>query len=361
MKKVGIVTIYDLNNYGNRLQNYAVQEILSENGFDAISFKNRESTNGKSNHSLLIRSIISIFKLRDIHTFLINNKRGKRYRNFVKFNKTYIKSSKKYLTFYNAQKISENFDFFVVGSDQVWNPKFGRMKSVDLLAFFKGEGRIAFAPSLGGIDIIPNNVDSNFLKSELTKFKFLSTRETHGAKLLNNLLNTNRVVTLLDPTLLLDTNKWAKMAKNSPILIKNKYILLYFLKYNYQSTLFEIEQYAIKNGLIVINIMDKNSPYYSCGPDSFLHLIQNAEFIFTDSFHGTVFSILFGKTFQVFKRSQNDIMYSRIENLLSFLKLYNVEYNGTLNWKSSINFENVYQILKKEQKRELDILLSQFA
>lgn len=361
MKKIGIITIYDLNNFGNRLQNYALQEFLEQNDFDVVSFKNRPGTNKMPPnwHSYIIQCVISFLKLRSIHEFYLFRKRGLRYKKFVEFNKRFIKSSKKYITFYNAKMMSKNFDYFVVGSDQVWNPKLNRLSYIDLLSFFKSSGRIAISPSIGTSNV-QGYVDLHLIKKELEKFKFLSTREEQGSKVLNEILGRNIVKTLVDPTLLLNVEKWNKLEQTSTIVFKKKYVLLYFLRRHDQKEIKQIMRFAKVNNLTIVNLMDKGSKYYNFGPNDFLHSIKNAEYVFTDSFHGTVFSIIFKKKFLVFKRKDKDDMYFRITNLLNLLDIKNVEYKDQTICISTNDYNVINKKLDDIRKRNINLILEQF-
>lgn len=189
MKKVGIITINDNNNYGNRLQNYAVQEVLKKINVEHITLKNEPATNTKNKY--LLRKIKSLLN-KGTYSKIIGRKEC-----FEKFNANINFSSKK-ITPYS--KLDE-YDYFVVGSDQVWNPKFGRLRDVDLLSFAKPEQRIAFSTSFA-IDELPEEC-KNKTKKELEKFKAISVREDRGKEIVEELTGRKDVQVLVDPTMLL--------------------------------------------------------------------------------------------------------------------------------------------------------------
>ena len=141
MNKIGIITINDNNNYGNRLQNYAVQTYLKKLGFDVETLKNKEPYNEKKKY--VFRVIKNVIK---------GNKRIKdeRLKRFEDFNKN-IKFSRRTITAFS--NIKDKYDFFVVGSDQVWNSNIGRLRDVDLLGFARDEQKIAFSASFGVSEI----------------------------------------------------------------------------------------------------------------------------------------------------------------------------------------------------------------
>lgn len=142
MKKVGILTINDDFNYGNRLQNYALQEILRYNNLNVETIKNQENLYNKNYIKRIKRYIGILYK-----KYISNNIVHKKYINFLKFNKK-IKYSK-YLIDKNhiPKDINKKYDYFITGSDQVWNPNFDRLSNVDLLDFANNNQKISFSAS----------------------------------------------------------------------------------------------------------------------------------------------------------------------------------------------------------------------
>jgi len=383
MKKIGIITIYDLNNYGNRLQNYAVQEFFCERGFKTFTIKNHLATNHspfnkkdtdgaviyrfKNSKIFFARVRSKSFKKlisfpfrkikNSIVTPIINIKRKK---SFITFEKKFINTTTYVIDFANSKEINKKFDYFAIGSDQVWNPNYGRISYIFLLSFCPPNKKICFSPSLGTGDIDDLN-KLQAVKSEFLKFNYLCTREEAGSELLNKLLETDKVATTLDPTLLISKDKWLKISKSSKFTISKNYILLYFLTENNKDVLKEIKNYAKRNDLMIINLLDKKSKFYNSGPSEFLYLINNSKYFFTDSFHGVIFSIIFNKNFQVFHRSKDDKMYSRINHIIKLLKIdSDVEYDNVIKWKLVINYDMVNSQLENEKKETEKFILCQF-
>ena len=293
---IGIITIIDNNNYGNRLQNYATQEIVKSLHLNPITIQNQSYKNDKKYYFFrLIKHRIFNFKRSNTFTS-INDIKLKRQENFRKFNNKII-FSKEEIT---AYKTIKDFDYYLVGSDQVWNPEFGRLRYVDLLAFAENNKRISFSASFG-ISHIPQNMKAT-VSRELKKFKSISVREDVGKKIVENLTNRKDVEVLVDPTMLLTEAEWVNVCKKPKMLKTNKFILNYFLGELSKENEREIERIAKEYNCEIINILDKNSPFYACGPSEFLYLEKNAFLICTDSFHSSVFAILFRKPFLVFER-----------------------------------------------------------
>lgn len=352
MKKVGIVTIIDLNNYGNRLQNYAVQNIIEALGCEANTIKNLDKSNVSNTK---IKNIFLITK-RKIKLTYDNLKRYKRYRRFYEFDKK-INTTKNMLTMNNAQKkFVDQYDYFMVGSDQVWNPKFKRLSDVDLLAFAPKEKRISFSASFGINQLPSEYVEKS--KEQLANFKAISVREDAGKQIVEKLTGRRDVEVLVDPTMLVPTEEWDKVAKKPKQLKSEKYILNYFLGDLSESKRKEIERIACENDCEIISILDKSSPFYQTGPSEFLYLEKNAFLVCTDSFHSSVFAILYNRPFIVFEREDKTVnMNSRIETLINKLKLENRKFTGKITEQNlNHNYTEAYKILENEKEKSIKFL-----
>lgn len=215
------------------------------------------------------------------------------------------------------------------GSDQVWNPNFGRLKDVDLLSFVRPEQRVAFSASFG-IEKLPRE-EQKRAKEELQKFKAISVREEKGKEIIEEFMQRRDIEVLVDPTMLLQAKQWSKIAKKPESLETNKYILTYFLGKISEKRKEEIEKVAKENSCQIINILDKNGPFYQTGPSEFLYLEKNAFLICTDSFHSSVFAILFHRPFVVFDREDsNEKMNSRLNTLLKKFDLQEAWYQNRI-------------------------------
>ncbi|MBE6149308.1 MAG: polysaccharide pyruvyl transferase family protein [Firmicutes bacterium] len=353
MKKIGIITINDINNYGNRLQNYALQEYCKENFENEIfTLRNYDYSNDRQHYFLRqIKHIIYKRKVKNI----ISTERKK---NFLKFEKKIKYYNKKITAFTNLNL----FDYIIVGSDQVWNPYFRRLRDVDILKYVNPEKRISYAASFG-VDKIPSKYIKK-IKVEFPKFKAISVREFEGKQIIEENTNLTDVDVLIDPTMLLTEKEWLKVAEK-PNMIKNeKFILCYFLGENSDKQKIIINDYAKKEGYNVINLLDKNDPFNSCGPSEFLWLEKNAELICTDSFHSCVFAIIFRRPFIVFDREQINMnkMNSRINTLLKKFDLLEKRFDGNSISKEKLNIDytKTYEILEDERKKSLDFFVQAF-
>ena len=354
MKKVAIITLQGCN-YGNRLQNYAVQQQFKNKGVEVYTLKNTNLLNSKKygikNNLKLFLSILKSEICRNgVYRFTNSILTTKRVKKFLEFNKKYINFSSRIFSFNR----NTNYDLYVVGSDQVWNPYFG-LGDLGLLSInIPDYKKIAFSASIG-VNTIPTSFKEKFT-NELKKFSFISVREDKAKDIIGELVDRDDVQVLVDPTMLLSAQEWDKIACRPSQLdnIKEeKFILNYFLGELSEKRKKEIERVAQENNCNIINILDKNDPFYSSGPSEFLYLEKHAFLICTDSFHSCVFAILYNRPFVVFDREQNNMekMNSRIETLLSKFKLKNRMYNGNNITKHNLehDYSEAYSILEKER------------
>lgn len=204
MKKIGIITIIDNNNYGNRLQNYALQEYLKKMNCHVVTLKNDKYFNHKVNITKQINFLLRYFKNKIKSSFEI--KKGRK-ENFKEFNK-HIVFNKKLITTHN-QEINQEYDYFIVGSDQVWKPNYLRLSDIDLLAFADNDKRISYAASFG-VNKVSKEYE-NKIKKEIPKFKKISVREEEGKHIIELLTKREDVEVLIDPTMLLTDKEWDKV------------------------------------------------------------------------------------------------------------------------------------------------------
>ena len=354
MAKVGIITIIDNDNYGNRLQNYALQETLKRNGYDVETVKNNRFYNSNVSIKKQVR-----YCARDIKQkikYMIEVKKGRK-KCFNNFNKN-VQFSRKSISAYNSNSASM-YDFFIVGSDQVWKPTGLRLSDVSLLKFANNNQKISYAASFG-VSEIPESVE-DIRKLDFNSFKSISVRENQGKDIIEKMTNRKDVKVLLDPTLLLSEEEWNKVIvepKQINNLKSKKYILNYFLGELSQNRKDEINRIAKENNCDIINILDKNSPFYETGPSEFLYLEKNAFLICTDSFHSCVFSIIFNKPFVVFEREGSKInMNSRIETLLEKFNLKNRVFDKKMPENiMKCNYSGIEKILHEEQEKSEEYL-----
>ena len=328
--RVGIITIPDFNNYGNRLQNYALQKTIENMGFNTVSYVPYKPSLLKC----IVKELLKFNEYKYIKEKILNIKRLS---NYLKFDKKYVNTKEVRSTKY-PDRINSECDCFVAGSDQIWNPMW--YTEYSFLQFADNKKKIAYAASFG-CDKIPQK--SKLIYSNLlSKFRFLSVREKTGKNIIEQLTDQKAKV-VLDPTLLLSVQEWKQIEKKPQFKIdKKKYVLTYFLGGIDLNRKNIIEKIALRNNCKIYQLNDKTiSHIYKCGPSEFVYLIDNSVFVLTDSFHASVFSIIFHVPFLVFDRlGKGKEMGNRIDTLLSITKLENRKVNeNNINIDMKIDFK----------------------
>lgn len=342
MKKVGLVTCYFKSNYGSLLQAYATQKFLDslkiENETINID-KNIDFKKGKRKYYMsqifnftFIKSKLGMIKLK--FDKKINKELGKnisiREKKFKEF-RNQFRLTKELNTYAELKEYCKNFDNVLVGSDQLWLPV-NVVSDYYTLNWVPDEiNKISFSTSFG-VSSIPEKYEELY-KKFLNRINYLSTREESGKKIIKDLTGRDAKV-VCDPTLLFNKEEWMDIQEKEAI-IKEKYILCYFLGNSIEYRKFA-ERLKEKTGckIISINHCDEYVKYsdvfadetpYDIGPAEFLNLIRNAEYVCTDSFHGTVFSLINNVKFFVFRRYNKKSKVSTNSRLDSLLETVNLK------------------------------------
>lgn len=360
--KVAIITLSGHSNYGNRLQNYALQKFMSNYAerVETLWFEKNYLPEIKRNNKIFLKNVL-LFIL-NIHGARKNEENyGRdcvRQYNIKKFSDKYINI--KYIYQMN-ENLNDMYDYFITGSDQVWNPNFWSKKydhaNIRFLKFASKEKRIAYAASIA-IPEIPKDKEK-FFKDSLNEMKAISMREKAGAELVKRLTG-REVSVVVDPTILLSKEEWQKIELKPEWYSGEKYILTYFL--GNPSPV--IEKIAKKNNWKIYNLMDKNNfNLYTSRVEEFVYLIEHAQLVATDSFHASVFSILMNTPFLVVNRQQKGVadMTSRIDTLMDlfgYQDRYIVNSKCKLSDEEILNmdFSKVKAIQEREKKRSKDFL-----
>ena len=322
--KIGIVTITELDNFGNRLQNYALQTVLQELGHTVETIPNLIIYKKRKNP--LYKILLGVY---GIFEWLILKNRNiisglEKQEQFEKFDLEHFSFSSKYSTIdYISEDLDKDYDAFIAGSDQIWNSNFTFNFEFNFLRFASAYKRISYAASFGSDHVNAEYV--NKFTEYLSDMAYISVREIAGKKIVESLTDKTATV-VLDPTMLIDVSRWAEMERKPKWAIGKNYILTYYLgDTRDRKTIFE-QVYNINkeySSYQVIDIFDPNIPeQYSITPDEFLWLVHHAALMITDSFHGTVFSIIFGTPFCTSPRIGGATsMQSRLDSLFEILEI----------------------------------------
>lgn len=307
VKKIGLITIYHVPNYGSVLQTYATQELIKRLGCECVVLRYRYPNDWhcKLDPQRCKKSFILI-----LARLLWLTPNIRKFNKLVKFRKKKLNFSREYVSLDDLR--GEDWkDYFavIVGSDQVWNYRYTLADSAFMLSFLpEGKYRFSFASSFAQKTISDSVLREKYRKY-LSKFSALSVRENNGISIISDELQLNKSVTVvLDPTLLLSATDWLNILPRSRFVKKRKYILLYLLTYAFESRpyVFEVlqylknkynydiialEGYTPKEKALGIDMIDmRDSSIYQ-----YIDLFENADMIVTTSFHGTAFALNFGK------------------------------------------------------------------
>ena len=372
-KTVGIITIWQTNNYGAELQAFALQRKLNLMGascenIDFPFYKNPDFHKFRSKKSEYSIGLTNMLK--EMFFPVFNRiSRGKnpqttleRLHNFHQFYLLTNRSERRYLSVQSLYKEPPRYDIFMTGSDQVWNPRIPIAHAPFFLDFAPMESpRVSYASSFG-VDRLPEQAKPYFQKW-LNSFSYISVREQKGVEFVQKLTGKG-AVHVLDPTLLLTAAEWGRIAANPRH--SEPYLLLYDLLPS-QKIIALAKDLASVLKLKIYRICrdsgTKPEPgiiqFPAAGPQDFLALFKNSSFVITNSFHGMVFSILFEKEFRVLipETMKNR---GRISSLIQLLELnQNVINEPDLkNWniKHVTDFSKVNSLLKLSREKSENYL-----
>lgn len=376
--KIAVITLTSYDNYGNRLQNFAVQQILKSLGADVETIEVKYIDSVKLTirmKKVLLYCVSALVSNKFIEKYVpinfkkklifVKNKKLNNYREKQIYNwsNKHIKNSLyKIINNKVCGKLNNEFDFFVTGSDQVWNPYYFTNMEPYFLNFVDLEKRISYAASFGVNDIPKERVSE--YKKLLKSMKYISVREEAGKSIVENLTDKEATV-VVDPTMLLGKDEWIEVTSKPSCMPDKKYILTYFLGEKNEEYNKFIESLVGEKSLEVIDILDiTNKDIYCVDPGEFVYLINHADVMITDSFHGAVFSILMETPFVIFERQDECVsMNSRIETLVTTFKM---ESRLSSHIKSvedvyNIDFNHIDEILKYEREKAIRYLKNAFS
>lgn len=292
--KIGLVTYFWPNNYGAKLQAYALQRSLEASGVvcEIINYNPQEnrpkSRSIKNIPAKFFKCAVNLRYGREIEKGL---------ERFLQFDSLFHLTEK--IKDVSALANLSDFNGFVCGSDQIWrNPKVGFY----FLDFAQdNQARISYAPSFG-VSQVPTEQHSLYAEL-LSKFNSISVRETEGAAIIRTLIGQD-VPVVLDPTLLLSADEWRSLAQEPSRKLPKGYVLNYSVQNT--SPCFQVAKQAAKLlnlPLVTIDVSRRlafnfgTQKYYDLGPKEWLCVFDRASYVVSSSFHGTAFAINFQKPF----------------------------------------------------------------
>lgn len=358
--RISLITLHCVNNYGSVLQTYATQQVLTNMGHEVeiVDYYRPDLTLLHKLFSCYLYEAHNLKGLVKNLVFLPSNFAMQKM--FGGFRKKYFKvSAHKYYSEADFEKYPIDADTYIVGSDQVWNSvlNHGLIRPYYLSFAKQGKKKIAYSSSFGVDRLRDDEKQSN--KDLLSSFDYITTRELSGVDIVKD-LGIDNVSQILDPTLLLSKEKWLDIAE--PRQEKEPYILIYQL-HHHDGLDDYISNLAKKQGLKVIRICYRYDEFRKFGHcvylprvEQLLSYISHANYVITDSFHVTAFSVNLNTQFESLVPAKQ--FGGRISSLL---KLVNLEERGVHDYSHSqydnkIDFIKVNEILSKKRKEDLSLI-----
>lgn len=367
MKKILIITRHAVPNYGSLLQAYATQKVFNNFGYEAQILDYIPELEKPQNlykpmleqskfaKNKILKFVYSLIRKPDFYRM------GKK---FHEFQKNLLNLTEEFNTYEELLSKCPNADIYCTGSDQVWGPI--ALSSYDRCYFWdflSDKKRIISYSSSFGNAIFKNEILETY-KSMLERFEFLTVREKSAVNLLNK-MDITKVYQVLDPTLMLCKDEWLSLVDKS--VKKKGYILVYQVHNNKK-----MEKYAKKlakiKGLPLVRVSNSFAHClrggkfeYLPSPGKFLSLINNADYIVTDSFHATVFSLNFEKPLSIVNSGKTN---TRIQSILESTGLENRQisnYDDFSQLAIEINFDDVREklnLLGDQSLKTLECLLN---
>lgn len=363
MKKVGILTEHRARNFGSCLQAYALQNTIDKLGYHAeiVDYRPKVIENSFGifivdlykqcgNHPV---KLIKFF----INTVVFSPLRIVREIKFFQFRKKKFNlSGTKFETITKHVLSKMKYDAYVCGSDQIWNPKItDGLDPVYFAVPFDGKARkISYAASVG-LSNLQQQEEKTFTEY-LSLMDVVTVREESAKDMLQPLTD-KRINRVLDPTLLMEKSDWIKLFadREKP---KFRYILVYSLKVDDEMVAYAKKLSQEKN--LSVLFFDLRKRYgknsiskFTADPVDFLYYLYHAEYIVTNSFHGTVFSVLFEKRFVCVPMAGTS---SRMIDLLDMLDLNNRLLSEDFDIDAYIDYSHAKEVRNSEKTRSLELL-----
>jgi len=374
VSKIGLLTFW-AKNYGSALQCYALKSEIENNGYNCEVIG--QCFPGLDKYKHYAKELLSMMKITICHPSYL--KKYIMMREAIKYSASSLsKESDLRLSLFcesvlqprrysyeHMKKLSSdsNYKCFIAGSDQIWAGN-RKMEDIYFLKFAPSEKRIAYAPSFGTESIDDYNKRS--FRREIRKFKKLSVREQSGQTIIKELTGMD-VPRVADPTLLKTREEWSEFANPSKFH-DEKYVLVHFLDEPNDIALKCLWKLTRNTGYKTIGFAYPHSVFENLSgyqfadgdPRDYVAIIKNAEYILTDSFHTTLFSVIFGKKFFTFARQyrHNDSQQSRITTLLELVGCQErfIVTEGEFSKALAAPLYSCEDILKQERERAKDYL-----
>lgn len=366
---IGIASPYKDYNYGTVLQAFALYKKLDYLGVKS-EYIDYTASSGLPVWKRICRYFLHpiqlwrrLFHKKEVNPIVAFLQSDAFYANKVEYDKFIAKipCSERY-DINTIKQSDKKYSLFIVGSDQTWSPFLNDTNSLYFLNFTEDRKKNSYAPSLGTSNLSDDY--KQLLKKKISHFNHASCREHFGAQLLTELTG-KEVIEVLDPTLLLTDEDW-KLCEQPVEDLPEHFILVYQL-----GTRSAIRNYAQmlskEKGLPIVSLLTNeytkswDSVIDGIGPAQFLWLIHHADYVVTDSFHGTMFSINFKKQFFSFTKVEGDENEFDNIRLLDALSKYGIEDRIIKvfdNQPKEVDYSKLYPVLNEKRKDSISYMKS---
>lgn len=346
METIGVISLYGRFNYGNRLQNYATIKICEHEGFAAESLVLNKKSQFRRDMTRAAKKLLG----RPEPPRLEETMNTSRLEAFDRFNELIPLRHFDHI----GSSLRDEYKYFIVGSDQVWNPRFFAYNNDwYFLRFAAREQRIALAPSIGVGEL--TRVQQFVVSRGVKGFPRLSVREEKGAELIRLHAGIDATV-VCDPTLAVSAEEWMKVADDH-LTPTTPYVFTYLLGEGSVSS--EVIEAVTHHGTLPVIALTDREGYEElpAGPAEFLALIANASHVVTDSFHAAAFSCILQTPLSVVRRVGGANMFSRLEQLSRMLNIEHKVYGSpSFNLARSGDYEGVSEAIERERNKFIDYL-----
>ena len=348
--KVGIVTFHRALNYGAVLQAYALQQYLLSLGIDSDVIDYRSTYIERFYKPIKANPFIhpKMF-VRELLYAPFNYKKRKKFEQFIG---KFIKMSKTVKSEKELKMLNGEYDYFIAGSDQVWNLKWNGFDKAFFLNFAEKNKKFSYAASFG-FETIPEGSEKEY-KNLLYDFESISVRENTGRRIVKELIGRDATVSI-DPTCLLEREKWEEISVKPE---EHGYVLLYTLEKSSEliKNKKKIAQKLKTKIVYISDALKKSSEFKYQGflsPAEFVGLFANAGYVVTNSFHGLMFSVIFEKQFCLQYQQSKEAPNSRLIDFIHDFKLENRVLKGAEIEEKDIDYKVVKRLLsmKKDEAK----------
>ena len=358
MKRIATITFHASYNYGSNLQAYALQEYVKKITNNKCDYKviNLRTNTQKEMYKNCFEKNNLKDRIKSLMFFAEKKNLMKKQEYFEDFINQKLQLTKEYNSLEELKNEKWNYDYYVAGSDQLWNLRARDFDWANYLEFINNGKKISYAASFGHKAQTWNDEDKKRVKENLLNFDCISVREQGSFNNVKELTDISPEMHI-DPTMLLTKEEWESLIPKEKIY-NGKYIFLYNLKgKDYLKLANKISQ-ELKMPVVVSTYLNKYEiiygfkRMYATGPIEFLNLIKNAELVLSSSFHGTIFSILLQKPFFAL----NGIKDFRINTLLEKMNLQDrsieiENYKEKCKNAYKISFLESEKLLEEERKK----------